>query len=310
MKFIRKHRKFSLGILIFLTVFLITTLAFGRYIYNSLNNFILETKGFYFNSSVLKPNGKTYSINNWDGVNSYPFTIDVNNRKNDEVYTTADIAYNIHYECDDTVTCTLSKTSGVIFEDDHTDSYIINVTPRSTFNAGDVVTIRTWVESTEPYKKELSATYKLGIQKANFSYNIEDSANSKFLTLNLTNAITYYVVEEAFSGHAVGSQVSVEEYASLSADNKKKCYSAKVTLSFNPNILRLDMTSDTYHNKLTTNYHETEIDGYNYVDKYSFNIEASSNSKIIFYKRDITQNYTYPIVNNNSIITVDVVTAS
>lgn len=310
MKFIRKHRKISIVVLICLVVFLTTALAFGRYIYNTINNFILETKGFYFNSSVLKINGKTYSINNWDGVNSYPFTIDVNNRKNDDVYTEADIAYNIYYECDNTVTCTLSKNNGIIREDDHTDSYVINVTPRTTFAAGDIVTIRTWVESTEPYKKQLSATYKLGIQKANFSYNIEDSANSKFLTLNLTNAISYYVVQTAFSGHPVGSQVSAEDYAALSDTNKANCYSAIVTLTFSPNILRLDMTSDTYHKKLATNYHETTIDGYQYVDKYSFKVDASSNSKIIFYKRDITQNYTYPIVNNSSIITVDVVTAN
>ena len=310
MKFIRKHRKISLSVLIFLLVCLITTLAFGRYIYNTINNFILETKGFYFNSTVLKPSGKTYSINNWDGVNSYPFTIDLNNRKNSDVYTEADIAYNIYYECDNTVTCTLSKNNGIIRENDHTDSYVINVTPRTTFAAGDIVTIRTWVESTEPYKKQLSATYKLGIQKANFSYNIEDSANSKFLTLNLTNAITYYVVETAFTDHPVNTQVSAEEYANLDPLDQAKCYSAKVTLSFSPSVLRLDMTSDTYHNKLATNYHETVIDGYNYVDTYSFKVDASSNSKIIFYKRDITQNYTYPIVNNSSIVTVNVVTAT
>jgi len=310
MKFIRKHKKISLFVLIFLLAFLVTTLAFGRYIYNSVNNFILETKGFYFNSSVLKSNDKVYSINNWDGVNSYPFTIDVNNRKNDEIYTNADISYNIYYECDSTVVCTLSKTSSILYKDDHTDSYVINVTPRTTFAAGDVVTIRTWVESVSPYKKQLSATYKLGIQKANFSYDIEDSENAKFLTLNLTNAITYYVVEEAFSGHSVNSQVSAEEYASLSASDQAKCYSAKVTLSFDPNVVLLDMTSDTYHNKLSTNYHETTINGYNYVDRYSFKVDASSNSKIIFYKKDITEDYTYPIVNNSSIITVDVEAAT
>ena len=310
MKFIRKHRKISIVILICLMTFVITAAAFARYIYNTINNFILETKDFYFNSTVLKVNGKTYSINNWDGVNSYPITIDLNNKKNEDVYTKSDISYNAFVDCDETkVSCTLSQNSGIIRENDHTDSYIITVTPNTTFNAGDEVTITTRAVSQSPYKKTLYASYRLGITKANFSYNITDSANSKFLTLNLTNAISYYVASEDFGDYEEGDQISVEDYAAMSTTDKAKCYSAIVKLTFNPNILRLDLTSNTYHNRLSSDYQETTIDGYQYVSKYSFKIDASSNSEIIFYKRDITQNYTYNGVGN-SIVTVDVVTAS
>ena len=40
------------------------------------------------------------------------------------------------------------------------------------------------------------------------------------------------------------------------------------------------------------------------------NMESISNSSIIFYKDDISKNYTYPIVNNDSIIDVSVVKAN
>ena len=63
MKFIRKHRKISIFVLIFLIVFLGISIVFGRYIHNILNHYLLETKGFYFNSSILNVNGKNYLIN-------------------------------------------------------------------------------------------------------------------------------------------------------------------------------------------------------------------------------------------------------
>ena len=82
MKFIREHQTASKIVVASLFIFLFVSFTFGRYIKNILNSYILETKGFYFNSTILAVNGKNYSINNWDGVNSYPLTIDINNRKN------------------------------------------------------------------------------------------------------------------------------------------------------------------------------------------------------------------------------------
>ena len=96
MKYIRNHKRTSVGILVFLLLFLLIGVVFGRYIHNILNQYILETKGFYFNSSILNVNGKNFSITNWDGVNSYTLTIDLNNRKNSERYTTTDIIYSIN----------------------------------------------------------------------------------------------------------------------------------------------------------------------------------------------------------------------
>ena len=62
MNLIRKHKKISITIMIILVLFLSIWVVFGRYIHNIVNQYILETKGFYFNSSILNVNGKSNSL--------------------------------------------------------------------------------------------------------------------------------------------------------------------------------------------------------------------------------------------------------
>ena len=310
MNFVRKHRKISIIVLLLLIVLLGSGLVFSRYVLNLVNNYILETKGFYFNSTVLNVNDKGYSISNWNGVDSYTLTIDLNNRKSESRYTKSDINYNVYANCPNTVTCVLSKTEGILYENDHTDTYQLIVTPNDPFSSGEEVTINTYVESTAPYRKRLSATYKIGVEKSKFSYEIVDEAYSKFLKLNLTNAITYYEVETAFGSHSVGDIIKIEEYSQLTPTEQANCYSAIVTLTFDPTVVFLDMTDDDYIHRLSTNYQEQTINGHNYVKKFSFKVNATSTSTVLFYKDDITMNYTYPVVNNSSIIQVDVNTVS
>lgn len=310
MKFIREHKKISIIILLFLVIFLGFGVTFSRYIKNIISNYILETRGFYFNSSVLSMNHKNYLINNWDGVNTYNLTIDLSNRKNDERVTNSDITYRVEVNCSNTVICTLSKDSGIIHPEDTSDTYQISVTPVSTFHEGDTVTVSTIVTSNLPYKKVLSATYTIGVEDSDFSYNIVDSVNSKYLEINFINSISYYQVSEAFGSYSEGDHVSLEEYSRLSSSEKDKCYSAIVNVKWDPRVLFVDMTNNLYLNRLSTNYAEEVIDGHSYVKRFSFKVNASSSNTIKFYKDDPTQNYTYPIVNERSIITVSVMNAN
>ena len=154
------------------------------------------------------------------------------------------------------------------------------------------------------------ATYTIGVEKSDFSYEIVDSVNSKYLMINFTNAITYYQVEQAFGDYAVGDQVSLDEYSELSPTDQAKCFSAIVTVEYDPHILFVDMTDRLFLSRLSTNYEETTISGYQYVSKFSFKLNATSSNSILFYKNDITANYTYPIVNSTSIISVSINSAN
>ena len=75
MQFIRQNKKVSIIVLVCLSLLLLFGFTYAKYVYNMIDNYILETKGFYFNSSVMNINGKNHSINNWDGVNSYTLLI-------------------------------------------------------------------------------------------------------------------------------------------------------------------------------------------------------------------------------------------
>ena len=306
MEFIRKHKRISITVMIVLIVSLFVTMTFGRYIRNIIHDYILETKAFYFNSSILKTNGHNYSLTNWDGVNTYPITIDLKNRKSDDVVTNSDIVYSIHYDCPNTVVCTLNKSSSVIHPDDEMDTYELYVTPASQFVAGDTVTFTTYVESSIPYKKTMSATYTLGVERSNFSYEISDSVNAKFLTITFLNAITYYEALEDFGDYEEGDSISVDVYNSMTPQEQAKCFSAIVTVQYSPSVLFVDMTNQNFIDHLSTNYQEQTINGYQWVSQFSFKMNASSSTSINFYKNDITQNYKYPNGNNSPIIQVSV----
>ena len=309
MDFIRKHKKLSILVLVIAVIVLLFGTTFARYIYNIIHNHILESNEFYFNSTVLAMNGKQYKINNWDGVNTYVLTVDVNNKKNALKSTTSDITYNVEVSCPDTVICTMSKTSGTIYEKSGTDSYQITVTPKEEFHEGDEIAVTTKAKSTSPYEKELSATYTIGIETSNFSYNIEDAVGNKYFTLNLTNTATFYEVENAFSDYNVGDRLTPKEYFALTDTEKENCFSAKVTVSFKPQKIFLDMTNKNYIHRIPNSENTENVNKYSYVNEFSFKMDASSSEKIMFYKQNPKENYTYPIINEKPIITVRVKTA-
>lgn len=303
-----KKKLKSKKILILLGILLLSiTPTLSRYIYNSISNFILESQGFYFSSSILGIDNNEYKINNWDGVSTYYLNVDVNNRKNEYVVGNTDIEYGISVECSSNVTCNLSKETGIIKKDSEGDSYIISMIPSKQIEEGELVTIKTVATSTSPYKRTLSATYSIGIEKKGFSYKITDNENDKFLILELTNSITYYQVEEAFENYSIGDKISTETYKKLEQENKNKCFSAIVTISFDPNNILLDMTDTNYKNRLSKELTNT-INNKQYVSGFSFKVNATSSEKIKFYKNDITKNYTYPIINDTSEVKVNVKT--
>ncbi len=281
---------------------LIAVLA--RYVTQSINDSIMTSKEFYFYSDKLKENKEIYQINNWSGVEDYTITINMNSTENNLKKVSYDIPYSISYQCSSNILCQLSKTEGIIYSSTNADTFTLKITPNAVYRNGDEVWVDIFAQSEGEYKKELQARFVLVVGRENVTYEIDDSANSLYFELNVTNTQSYYTVAEAFDNYSVGQRIDMSVYSTLSEANKEKCYSGEITLSFNPNEVRMDMTDASYLN--ASNIKTTRINGYTYISGMTIEIDALSSENIRFYKVDKTKNYTYPIVNNDSIIDVTI----
>ena len=278
-------------LMIMLVIFIFITTVFGRYITSSIHDFFLRSKEFYFYSDKLKEEGANYQVENWSGVDSYEIVINMNSRSNNLNVTSYDIDYDISYEYSDNIKCDISKTSGTIYASTNSDSFNIMLTPNTKLDTGDTVWVEITATSKGPYKKTLIGKFTLVVGKENLSYTIDDIANRQYLELKITNTLSYYTVEQSFDSHKVGDRLTIDEYLSLSEENKMKCYSARVNINFNPENVLIDITNGTY--KDGTNVQTTKIDGYTYVDSFSLSIDAITSVNIRFYKTDVTKDYTY-----------------
>lgn len=287
-----------LGVVGILALILIT---YGRYIYNEISDFYLSSKNFYFNSDKLTVDRAIYKIDNWSAVDAYTITINLNNYKNNLLHANTDISYEIEYTCSSNILCSVSSTGGILYQTSNSNNFTATLTPQGIFNDGDEAWIEITVNSTEPYRKALRGRFILEVGKGGLSYEIDDKANRPYLDFRITNALDYYTVEEAITGHSVGSRIDRTTYMNLSNTDKEKCISALITLTFDPSIVILDMTNTAY---LKADSHTTTvIGGYNYVNSITFRMDSEASELVRFYKADSSLDYTYPITNSSSIIT-------
>lgn len=261
----------------------------GRYIYRGILDFYFRTQNFYFESDKLTIDGRNYSLDYWNGVDPYNIVINLNSYKNNSLKSDSDIEYEVELNCSDTIVCNTTKDSGTIYHDSNTDSFTVTLTPTQTFQDGDSVVASITAKSTAPYQKELSASFKLVVGKYGLSHEIVDAKNDVYLEVNVTNTLLYYTVKEAFGSYQVGEQLTISEYLELSESDQEKCVSASITLEFDPNVVYVDNNSTTFLQAYDV---QTErLDGYDYINRFTFDMDASSSSVVKFYKKDPTLDY-------------------
>ena len=275
-------------------------ITLGRYIYNDIRDFYLASKSFYFNSDKLTPLRGIYQIDNWSGVDTYTLTINLNNIKNNLVHAESDIEYEINYTCSNNANCSVSKTQGILYSEKQTDYFSATISPNTALTNKDEVWIEIVAKSTYPYKKTLSARFILKVGIPGISYSIYDEAKRPYFDLSVTNTIDYYLVKEAFGIYSINQRIDYNTYMSLSDNDKAKCALPLITLTFDPQVVILDMTNTAYLNAET--YTTIQIHTHSYVNSISFRIALESSETVRFYKANANADYTYPIVNETSIV--------
>ena len=124
MKKRKKYKRKQIIILLLILLCVISfVIIFGRYVTNTINNFFLKSKEFYFYSDKLSEDNSVYQVDNWSGVDDYLITINMNSRENNIEAATYDIGYDISYTYSDNVICTISKTKGIIYADTNSDFF-------------------------------------------------------------------------------------------------------------------------------------------------------------------------------------------
>ena len=275
-------------------------ITLGRYIYNDIRDFYLASKNFYFNSDKLTPLRGIYQIDHWSGVDTYTLTINLNNIKNNLVHAESDIEYEINYTCSNNANCSVSKTQGILYSEKQTDYFSATISPNTTLTNKDEVWIEIVAKSTYPYKKTLSARFILKVGIPGISYSIYDEAKRPYFDLSVTNTTDYYLVKEAFGIYSINQRIDYNTYMSLSDNDKAKCALPLITLTFDPQVVILDMTNTAYLNAET--YTTIQINNHSYVNSRSFRIALESSETVRFYKANANADYTYPIVNETSIV--------
>ena len=296
------QKKQIIIILVILLCSLSFVIVFGRYVTNSVNNFFLRSKEFYFYSDKLSEKRDVFQVDNWSGVDDYTIIVNMNSRKNNIQVATYDIAYDISYTCSNNAICQLSKTSGIISKEDNTDSFNLTITPNTQLKTGDKVTVEIEATSKTSYTKTIKGKFTLVVGKENLTYQITDKPNNPYMDLRITNTLSYYIVDEAFGGYAEKDKIDIDTYLELSDQDKAKCYSNVVTMAFDPNEILIDITNENYQK--ATNVTTTVINQKSYINSITLPIDAISSADIRFYKKDTSKDYTYPNINNSSVVEV------
>ena len=302
----QQKRKYNRKILILICLLFISLLpfitTFSRYAINSLNEYYSRTKEFYFNSDKLDVYTPEFLIDNWSGVEPYPIQVKVNSMKNNILGASYNIDYEIEAECTThNAVYTLSQTSGTISKNTHEDSFTLNVIPNANLEIGDEVNVVITAYTTEPYERTLSGSFTLRVGRESITYVIEDSANSPYCELKVTNTQSFYIKDPEYADAPIANRVTIDEYLALSPENQAKYHSALITLTFNPAVVRLDMTNENYLNAISVD--DTTLNGYTYINELKFKVDAISSTTVRFYKVETSRDYTYPNNSNNSVIT-------
>lgn len=291
-------------LLMLLVIILIPVgVTFSKYISDFIGNYLVKTSNFYFSSDKLGKPTITYNVNNWGGVGTFKIEFELNNHKNNLLVSDSDIEYDIVVSHPDDVSCTFENVSGVIYTTEMTDKYELIVTPLRIFNTNESVRIGITATSSAPYVKALSAVYIITVGRKGISYEINDAVNQPYLNLSITNARDNYKVFDPWGDYELNHEFTIDEYKALTPAEQAKCYSARITLTFDPTDVVIDTTNNLLNN---STYTTTTINGVAYISSITFDVDAMSSNVIRFYKVDVSENYTYtgtgtPIITFNAL---------
>lgn len=224
--------------------------SYAKYASNTVWNYYLESRGFYFNSDLITGNNDR----NWDGSS---ISFNITNYDNDDLISSFDISYRVTCtivgEASSYATCKVNGTNSNIYNGTitggtkSTKSDYIDIVSNEELTG---LTVDITVESISPYHKTINGEYVLNkgsleIGGLNVMYNLGTSSDKVIIT---------------------------------NSYNENKC----CKLSWNTNKLRIDDRSG--------NILSSTSDASGYVKDIIFSINKKDSIDFIFYRTDFDEN--------------------
>lgn len=273
----KKKKKVVIIIILFLIFISIITLTLGKYTYNSVWNYYLSSKGFYFESDLLNINTKKNSILKWDGNNIY-FTL--KNGLNNKLITEDDISYKItcevlgeeskYVDCilnntssnvsngilssnavcinkvDDTDVSTLTKTACEVngytwLHEVTTLNNYFNLNLTDSTKEIDEVSVKLTVDSTSPYKKTL-----IGIFNLNKVYSDETNIKTNYQSFNEYDELT--IINSSSEEKCFSITFDSNDYIFDLAEYSKIDYNVDSNEKVNQILIRANQNSSLIYN--------------------------------------------------------------
>jgi len=264
----RAKINFIICLILLLIIIYITPkfFTFARYVYSVAYEHYLSAKDFYFTSDKLSLAHTEYEVtNNWSGAETYQVIVNMSSKRNDLAMTESDIEYTVTYTCSENITCALDKSRGTIIGTGNNgvneDAFTVNINPANgtALSDGEIAWVDITATATSPYSQTISGKLIFEVGTSDISYEIIDEANSPYLTLNIINSTSV---------------------------------NTNVTLSYDPTVVLLDMTSRFYLNAQTT-FNTQTLNNYSYINNITSPVPALSTTSVKFFKTNSANNYSY-----------------
>ena len=280
-----KNKKILTMIFLILIISLTISLTLGKYVYNSVWNYYLTSRNFYFESDLLNINGRDNSFLKWNGENIY---FSLKNNSNDKLVSDYNITYKVTCSVlgdeSEYVECLLNNSNQSIYNGTLTSvSYCLGDTEEEKKLNKTDCELNEYEWYNEPIKKDIFFNFKLTDdtkQIDEVSVKVVAESISPYHK-SLTGIFNINKVEESLTEYNIEYEKfnDYDELYIINNSNEKKCFS----IEFDSN----DYLIDTNNNSII----KQEFDESGRVNKVLVELENESSLNYNFYKLNLEKEY-------------------
>lgn len=261
-------------------------ITLGKYVSNSVLNYYLNSKGFYFESDDLTTDNEKHIDTSWDGERVY---FNLKNNANENLATEYDIKYNVVCTIEDENTDKVCRLNG-------TDADSLEGTLSSSFGCSnytdDGVDTSSYSESS---CKSNGYTWESRATISNLYFEVVDTTGKDVdaATVSITATATSPYSKNLSAQYVLTKDKNEIGTLSLKYETNDNYENVIVTNSYNEDkCLKLNWNADDLIIDVNSNdILSSKTDENDYINEIVFSLAKKDSINYIFYKRDMSKTY-------------------